>query len=270
MHTLRTVALPLSPPLSPPFCFCKKSARRGRNTRAFTLVEFLVVISIVVILTSMLMPALSQARRAGARLECLNNMRQIGAGLITYADDWNNRLPPSSYAPTTSPRIGEMLCLTTSVSNGEAKLDGLGLLLSRMGGYVTDERCLYCPSHHGHHDYERYVPEFAHASFSQRVFSNYQYRGDMDYTDILRPRRRSDPLGSRTILLADGFRTRTDFNHRTGSNRLKGDGSVDWWVDAGQFVVSNTPSADDDSAPPPPMLELYLAIWKRIDQTPQD
>ncbi len=218
----------------------------------------------------MLMPALSQARRAGARLQCLNNMRQIGAGLITYTDDSNNRLPSSSYTPASSPRIGEMMCLTTTVSNGEAKPDGLGMLLSRMGGYLSDERCLFCPSHHGQHDYERYIPDFAHPSFSQRVFSNYQYRGDIDFTDIARPRRRVDPLSSRVILLADGFRSRTDFNHRSGSNRLKGDGSVDWWSDAGEYVVHNAPTVTDDGAAPPPLLELYLSVWARIDKLPQD
>ncbi len=246
-----------------------KSAFEQSRSRAFTLVEFLVVISVVVILTSMLMPALSQARRAGARLHCMNNMRQIGAGLITYADDWNNRLPPSSYVPMSAPRIGEMMCLTTAVLNGEAKPDGLGILLSRMGGYVSDERCLFCASHHGQHDYERYIPDFAHPAFTQRVFSNYQYRGDMDFTDIARPRRRSDPLSSRAILLADGFRSRTDFNHRTGSNRLKGDGSVDWWADAGEYVVHNAPNLTDDSTPQP-LLELYLTMWARIDKLPQD
>ena len=110
-------------------CSRKFASRTGR---AFTLVEFLVVISVVVILTSLLMPALSQARRAGDRLRCLNNMRQIGAGLITYADDSNNRIPQSSYINVpngTTPQLNDSMCLTTKVSNGEARPDGLGLLL---------------------------------------------------------------------------------------------------------------------------------------------
>jgi len=242
----------------------------SRTNRAFTLVEFLVVISVVLILTSLLMPALSQARRAGDRLRCLNNMRQIGAGLITYADDSNNRIPQSSYINVpngTVPQLNDSMCLTTKVSSGEARPDGLGLLLSRMGGYVGDERCLYCPSHHGEHDYERYTINYAHPSFAQRVFSNYQYRGDMDFSDPKVTKRMSDPFQSRVILLADGFRTRDDFNHRTGSNRLKGDGSVDWWVDSHQNVLFGVPAVITDDATPP--MSVYLAAWKLIDMKPQ-
>ncbi len=238
--------------------------------RAFTLVEFLVVISVVVILTSLLMPALSQARRAGDRLRCLNNMRQIGAGLITYADDSNNRIPQSSYINVPNgiaPQLNDSMCLTSKVMNGEARPDGLGLLLSRMGGYLGDERCLYCPSHHGEHDYERYIINYAHPSFAQRVFSNYQYRGDMDFSDPKVTKRMSDPFQSRVILLADGFRTRDDFNHRTGSNRLKGDGSVDWWTDSHQHVLLGVPTVITDEVTPP--MSIYLAAWKLLDKKPQ-
>ena len=110
----------------------------------FTLLELLVVVVIIMILASILLPALGRSREAARRIVCASNLRQMSVALILYAGDWRTWFPPKS-----------------SFSD-EQLSDASGDFTHAMGplypSYLDNPSIFYCPSEKEYTEDVKWVP----------------------------------------------------------------------------------------------------------------
>src|SRR6202789_2340186 len=64
-----------------------------KQKRAFTLIELLVVIALIAILAAMLLPALAAAKRKAQRINCVNNLKEVGLAFKIWEGDNSDHYP---------------------------------------------------------------------------------------------------------------------------------------------------------------------------------
>lgn len=134
-----------------------------REIKPFTIIELLVVISIIAILAAMLLPALVRAREVAKSISCVNNLKQLGLVMNSYEDDnegfivpaiidygtywlWGKSLAEAGYvskkAVVYNPSTHELLCPSSTV-----KVDGK--VVYEQGNYGMNKLITYFPGNTG-------------------------------------------------------------------------------------------------------------------------
>jgi prepilin-type N-terminal cleavage/methylation domain-containing protein/prepilin-type processing-associated H-X9-DG protein len=126
----------------------------GKLVRGFTLVELLVVISIIAMLLAVLMPALSKARAQAKFLVCGTRQKTILTAVNLYMSSNDGKLPPSTQGqePTTSggspmwtiPIRLKYYAATSAATFGRKGLNG-GSVIDTLGSYMKSPDFFACP-----------------------------------------------------------------------------------------------------------------------------
>ena len=103
--------------------------------KGFTLIELLVVISIIAVLLSVLMPALSRAKYIAKRLICLTRIKDQANSQFLYAADWDGKFSPNN---GRGPQY-------MSSDWGTGLVDGIRTYEAMIDKYITNTDIMFCP-----------------------------------------------------------------------------------------------------------------------------
>jgi len=133
------------------------SISHPKSGRAFSLIELLVVISIIAILASLILPAMARAKARAQGSICLNNTKQLSVAWMVYADDHSGELAynlgQSARSPVAMPSVAGTTMgdnWVNNVENWELNPDNTNaaaVVATGLGPYTSKTAALYrCPS----------------------------------------------------------------------------------------------------------------------------
>jgi prepilin-type N-terminal cleavage/methylation domain-containing protein len=113
-----------------------------KQKKAFTLIELLVVIAIIAILAAMLLPALAAAKRKAQKINCVNNLKQVGLAFRIWEGDNGDKFPMA----LGSKQGGAMEFIANLGQTTPANGISVPYLFSCMSNELSTAKVVYCPS----------------------------------------------------------------------------------------------------------------------------
>ncbi|MEM6553247.1 MAG: type II secretion system protein [Planctomycetota bacterium] len=227
--------------------------------KGFTLVELLVVISIVALLVGLVLPILGSARESAVRVQCQSNLRTLHQTLVVYANDEDGSVPLGY-------RSGRVQWNNMVYSAFISEFVLFGKL--ERAGLLESPEAYYCPAETASdQSYNKDLWPVSGVSNVQGGYGSYPFvdwEGEADPPEVNGGYPNLNEMLPGQVLLADGVGqpARLDSRHVDGVHVLYADSGVQW-VERGRFDTELAVCVTNSAAFNPEQLAIWAELGER-------